>query len=1208
MTFETSNAANIVLKRVQGKSHTGVAKELSNEAIPSDIQLSMGSIMATPIPSTPPGADTASIIVCTGANELDLTLDPSSNGDAYFVEVPTGHELLNHINPGTGVAYQVGDRVQYIIPDKFGADYRPILKDNGVEVAPSASNDWLIDTRAGVVVSEDDLSLGSTGTLECYVYVGGFGSGHEKEIHISPSGGDGASVKDTIDGISDAASDNRYLVIAHPGVYNEQVTGKEWVFLKILPGAKITHNGAVGDNYATYFPAPNSIVFGGGTIEGTDVDSMAVGDVGHGISGETVFYDIELLSDRDLAFFRDSTDLTVNFFNCRSPSIGYDGFNILTTTNGETITMNIIGGVFHGYSGTTEDINGIFRSNPVLGGMGEMNVFGVTVTGDYTDPTANVVIAGTTSNINLYNVKIKATAATSGNIYGVRSVTGTVNGDMRVYSGSVEVSNSGAGDAFDLSQSGSGVLSVSPAAIFSTSEGTLTALTCGPINTNGNSIAVGAITNAGNILTTSNNKHLFRDVALQIFSSTDGQLDIVADGTLALSAPITTFDGDIHLDVDERVVFDADASADSYLTYNSANSQLDLFVDNNEVFNANGTGVNFVKGIGLGDAGASTARFINVSGITTSTMSEIIGGAVTYTGTAISQVGTNITLTGQGTFGTQAVRAGQFTSTIDTSDSITGTMTANGVKGLTGFDSGEAISKGTYNMYAVEGGWGNAGGSHTGGTIRRASIYGQAVPALTGSATEINWAGLFGGDVQLFSDSKLILEGSATAKGDTYFTYDSTGTTLDCFVDGTEAWNASSSALNLIADTVSLSPSSDLNMSGNITLETSPTIGTGAAGVDYSLTFNGETNDGSITWQEDEDYFRFADDILMNGTEKLYLDSTDQYLYAVDSSNVQLRAATGIAFNISTAQVAQFTDSVATIRPSSSLKFSPGGDIQARFQSKELRMFTTANEIGTDYVSLGWSTSGVMAFGVAGNEKMRLTATTLEFEQSAKVDFTMNFATTGELICNGTFEAPNLRASNLTSGRVLFASTGGLLAGDGDMTFAVDTLNVTKVAVKAGDSTGNIAKVGGVAYSKTSTTNNTGTGESALYGQSIAASALSADGQRIRFRYAGTIQSSANNKQLRVKFGSTTFFDSGAANPAATEAFVIEGTITRIGATSQKCEARMTTGSMTVFNFAGYATAAETLSGAVTLLFTGQGGASTEITFETGVVEWLSAP
>lgn len=39
------------------------------------------------------------------------------------------------------------------------------------------------------------------------------------------------------------------------------------------------------------------------------------------------------------------------------------------------------------------------------------------------------------------------------------------------------------------------------------------------------------------------------------------------------------------------------------------------------------------------------------------------------------------------------------------------------------------------------------------------------------------------------------------------------------------------------------------------------TLGSGSAGVDYAVTFNGETNDGVFKWMEDEDYFQFDDDI-----------------------------------------------------------------------------------------------------------------------------------------------------------------------------------------------------------------------------------------------------------------------------------------------------------------------------------------------------------
>lgn len=57
------------------------------------------------------------------------------------------------------------------------------------------------------------------------------------------------------------------------------------------------------------------------------------------------------------------------------------------------------------------------------------------------------------------------------------------------------------------------------------------------------------------------------------------------------------------------------------------------------------------------------------------------------------------------------------------------------------------------------------------------------------------------------------------------------------------------------------------------------TIGGGVAGYDQVITVDGETNDGVITWMEDEDYFKFSDDILMNSTEKLYFNDTSSYIY-----------------------------------------------------------------------------------------------------------------------------------------------------------------------------------------------------------------------------------------------------------------------------------------------------------------------------------------
>ena len=83
-------------------------------------------------------------------------------------------------------------------------------------------------------------------------------------------------------------------------------------------------------------------------------------------------------------------------------------------------------------------------------------------------------------------------------------------------------------------------------------------------------------------------------------------------------------------------------------------------------------------------------------------------------------------------------------------------------------------------------------------------------------------------------------------------------------------------------------------------LGTAITIGDGTAGTDIAVTFDGESNDGVLTWKEDEDYFEFSDDILVASTEKLqfrdtaiYINSsTDGQLDLVADTEIQLAATT----------------------------------------------------------------------------------------------------------------------------------------------------------------------------------------------------------------------------------------------------------------------------------------------------------------------------
>ena len=77
---------------------------------------------------------------------------------------------------------------------------------------------------------------------------------------------------------------------------------------------------------------------------------------------------------------------------------------------------------------------------------------------------------------------------------------------------------------------------------------------------------------------------------------------------------------------------------------------------------------------------------------------------------------------------------------------------------------------------------------------------------------------------------------------------------------------------------------------GNVTklLGTAITIGDASAGTDIAVTFDGESNDGVLTWMEDEDYFKFSDDILINSTEKVMFQDTGTYIYSNADGDLDL--------------------------------------------------------------------------------------------------------------------------------------------------------------------------------------------------------------------------------------------------------------------------------------------------------------------------------
>ena len=79
------------------------------------------------------------------------------------------------------------------------------------------------------------------------------------------------------------------------------------------------------------------------------------------------------------------------------------------------------------------------------------------------------------------------------------------------------------------------------------------------------------------------------------------------------------------------------------------------------------------------------------------------------------------------------------------------------------------------------------------------------------------------------------------------------------------------------------------------------TFGAGTAGTDITITFNGESNDGVLAWMEDEDYFRFSDDILINSTEKIMFGDTASFIHQSSDGVLTIDGEATIDLNASTA-------------------------------------------------------------------------------------------------------------------------------------------------------------------------------------------------------------------------------------------------------------------------------------------------------------------
>ena len=176
-------------------------------------------------------------------------------------------------------------------------------------------------------------------------------------------------------------------------------------------------------------------------------------------------------------------------------------------------------------------------------------------------------------------------------------------------------------------------------------------------------------------------------------------------------------------------------------------------------------------------------------------------------------------------------------------------------------------------------------------------------------------------------------------------------------------------------------------------LGTAITIGDGTSGTDIAVTFDGESADGVLTWMEDEDYFKFSDEVLMNSTEKLLFGDTGTYIHQSADGVLDLVSDSEIEINATTIDINGAVDISGNI--------TVGGDLT----------------VTGDDITMGTNTSGML-----------LVADGTNFNPVA-VSGDVTMASTGAITIAATAVENSMLAGSIADSKLSTISTADKVAG-----------------------------------------------------------------------------------------------------------------------------------------------------------------------------------
>ena len=272
-----------------------------------------------------------------------------------------------------------------------------------------------------------------------------------------------------------------------------------------------------------------------------------------------------------------------------------------------------------------------------------------------------------------------------------------------------------------------------------------------------------------------------------------------------------------------------------------------------------------------------------------------------------------------------------------------------------------------------------------------------------------------------------------------------------------------------------------------------PTFGVGTAGTDIVMTFDGETNDGVITWMEDEDLFKFSDAINVGvndaGHDVKFFGATSGKYMEWDESADQLDVTGSLDVTGNTTMIGTLTIGV--------------------------------DDAGHDVKFFGDTASAYMLWDTSTDDLVLAGAAGIDLAGDIDVDGTSNLDNTdidGTLAVDGTTisldatTSLNIDNSNTSNGITIGTATSGVPISIGHTTSEV-TINDNLTT------TGNVSVGGNLDVTGTfdmSDANITNIG-------SIALDTITNDGTDITLDSSGDIVLDAGGADITLKDDGTTF-------------------------------------------------------------------------------------